>query len=95
MASPSSQPRQQSISSFVMRGGGGGGPPDGGGGGGGEAAFGEEAAAARRPAYAKGHQGKFMKGVVENINECRWPKHGRRPAGSPMLFDGAGSVPLP
>ena len=44
-----------------MRGGGGGGPSDGGGGGGGEAALGEEAAAARRPAYAKGHQGKFVK----------------------------------
>jgi len=81
-----------------MRGGGGGGLPDGGGGGGGEAALGEEAAAAaaaRRPAYAKGHQGKFVKNVVESINEWRRPKQGRRPAGSPMHFDGAGPCPYP
>ena len=34
--------------------------------------LGEEAAAAaaaRRPAYAKGHQGKFVKDLVESINE--------------------------
>jgi hypothetical protein len=92
MASSSSRTTQQTMFGYMARGGGGGGPP--GGGGGGEPALGEEAAAARRSAYAKGPQGKFVQDVVEKINMWRCFKKGRRPAGSPMTFDGQGACPF-
>lgn len=95
MASSSSRTTQQTMFGYMSRGVGGGGLPGGGGGGGGEAALGEEAAAARRVAYAKGPQGKFVQDVVETANVWRRFKLGRRPAGSPMTFEGEGACPFP